>query len=156
MDISQIVGFLISLFFFIFLMVKKIRSEHKPHRDLEEDQSEARLKSFLKSLDDEEAKPLPPPPPKIPKKKPAPSKNSYAFKSDLDAYKEKVDTFGFESKLQKNLDTSSIVSNRYLDSSTYHEIKRAKPSRAKKILSALKSKKEMVILHEIFSRPKSL
>lgn len=140
MDFTEIIGFLISLFAFIFLMYRRATARRNQNPQEEIDQ-EKRLKEFLKSLnveieedDEEEERPIrPPSPPPIKKPMPAIQKQApvnyenYRFDSKMDSYKQ-----SFEDE--------------------YHMIQKAVPSRGRKLLSSLKSPKEMIILNEVLNR----
>ena len=134
-------------------MYKKIRDEGRrtpsqpPERVMHEIFEE-------EEEDEEEEQELPvlkPPPPPVVKPK------IYQFRSDLDAYKTEsaVEKRKLQSTLQKKLDDSNIVSAHYRESAAYHAKEKVLPSRALRLLSALKSNKDMVILHEIMSAPRA-
>lgn len=172
MDISELVGFIVSLFFFFFLFFKKVLGERRRqsqpnYEDEQEKKEKENLKQFLKTLDieleDEKDEPelaLPPPPPvKVaPKPKYSPPVQShYAYVPNKDAYQQKsaFETRRLQTAQQVGLDERSSVSAHYKDVSTVYATQKEKPSRAKKIVDALKSKKDMVILQEIIRPPLS-
>lgn len=174
MDISELIGAIVSVFFFLFLLFKNIFGERRrrsqPNYDEEQEKKEKEnLKQFLKTLDielkeEEDEEPelvLPPPPPVVkaaPKPKPnIPAKSSYAYAPNMDGYQQKsaFETRRLQTAQQVGLDEKSTVSSRYKDVSTVYATQKEKPSRAKTIVDALKSKKDMVILQEIIRPPLS-
>lgn len=160
MDIVELIGFLISFFAFVFLMFRRVMRNRTTEEEEEEVEQNKKLKDFLKSLDieieeeKEEKKPvrLPPPPKPV---KPLPHKGfeTYRFDSHMDSYKQQsaVETRKLQTKLQASLDEKG---SKYKEAvNEYHMIQKAKPSRARQIMTALKSPKEMIVLGEILRRP---
>jgi len=155
-DISQLIGFLVSFLAFIYLMYRKIRDErHRPSQPEGQDQLHEYLKSIDEEEEDEEEAPVLPPPPPVRKPKPTPAQTTYHAATDVDAYKRKnaFESRTVEPSLQKKM--SGSINARYSESSAYHAIEKAMPSRALRLLNGLKSKKDMVILHEIIKLPRS-
>lgn len=159
------------------------RKAHPNQYKKEQQEQDRLMKEFLQSLDIEvegesefeqpARKKAPPPPPK--RQAPLKSKQKqtthrnlkgdFEFHSNLDDYSKKnvienrefktniVDKFaeGYGDKLvSKGLRSSQSVSRPYKQ-----KIER-KRSRAKKLISSLDTKKDMVLLKEIFGPPKSL
>lgn len=154
----------------------------KNHPELEEQEEQDKLQAFLDSLDMDESdqvvkpKPLPPPPPPAPLnlsvkvrkdykayqpslsstlQAPPEVKKDYAFHANMDAYRQKsdVDLVSRGTTLEQRMKKSQVVSKQYRSDEGYHEIERAKPARARKLIASLKSKKDLIILHELLSRP---
>ncbi|KAF3362009.1 hypothetical protein PHSC3_001320 [Chlamydiales bacterium STE3] len=162
MGMEELIGFLISLASLLFLGFKKIRgSQSSQETDDEEREQQERLKKFLKSLDiemEEEAgmpsRSLPPSPPKKAKEmKVLPVQKPYQFSSDFDRYQQ---PFTAEKQYSSRTLHSQLEEKQLLyknASDDYHMIQRSKPSKGKRVLSSLKSTKELVILTEILNRP---
>lgn len=134
---------------------------------IEEQEQNERLKDFLKSLDidlggEEEPVRLPPPPP--PKPAPAPpqitpqpqaAKKFVAYKeTEVESYKQQ--SAYATRKLSASKAKLEQTASRYQEmANDYHMIQVQKPSRGRKILFSLSSPKDMIVLHEILSRPYS-
>lgn len=134
MDITQIIGFFITMAAIAVLAGKRIRDEQKKRSDprgfaREKSSQEERLKSFLKSLDIEMEEPIPPPPPK----KPLPP----AIRR-IKAEVEKVQPAAPKPEHKLHYPGALI----------------AERSQARKMIDALPSKKQLVIFTEIISKPK--
>lgn len=165
MDIVETIGFFISLFAFIFLMFRKAMKRGQDDSSIEEQEQNERLKEFLKSLDidlggEEEPVRLPPPPP--PKPAPAPPQTTPQPQAAFSAYKEteaasyKQQSAYATRKLSASKAKLEQTESRYRETANdYHMIQAAKPSRGRKILFSLSSPKDMIVLHEILSRPYS-
>lgn len=151
MDISQIIGFVISLLAIVFLTIQKIREERHKRLHPDELKHEAHegndgVKNFFKALDidieDEDQFSPPkkhlPPQPSIPS---APAKG----------HKQK-------SRLQT---PSTSIKNNFSNSlpkitKKYGLVEFGQRSRVGSLVKNFPSKKEMVIIHEIIGPPKGL
>lgn len=130
MKFEDLIGFIISLAAFIFLM---IRSAMKKNQMTDEEEEEFQA-------------PLTPPviPPLIIKKQ--------KFKSPV--LEKKSDYAKMNTSIVERYSGSSVVSSRYANSVAYEVTGKSRPSRAQNLISNLKSKKNMVILKEIIGTPK--
>jgi hypothetical protein len=130
MKFEDLIGFIISIAAFIFLM---IRSAMKKNQSTDEEEEELQA-------------PLPPPI-KLPiiVKKPK-------YKAPL--IKEKSDYAKMNTSIVDRYSGSSVVSSHYANMAAYEVTGKSHPSRAHNLISSLKSKKNMVILKEIIGTPK--
>lgn len=131
MTFEDLIGFIISVAAFIFLM---IRSALKKNQSIEEEESE-------------EFQAPPTPPVKLPiiVKKPK-------YKAPL--IKETSDYAKMNTSIVERYSGSSVVSSHYANMAAYEVTGKSRPSRAHNLISSLKSKKNMVILKEIIGPPK--
>ncbi len=179
MDLSDIIGYIISalaLFYFMGRGSKKRENEPKHEQD---DQAQ-KLKDFLRSLevDMEDQKQFKPPAqpkpavvPQIPKKKVEASQIPVKFENKTfkpaietqklktaayhdyeDPYKHYVDPYKKYEDTYKVKKVASDIGN----APSYQVSGKEGISRADRLLSQLQSKKQMVLLHEIFGKPKGL
>lgn len=140
MNFVEFLGFIVSLAAFIILAYKRARDARRQQPDeyhLDSDEQDKKLREFLKSLDVEveEEKPLPRPPVKrkAAPKPPVPASQPYEFTT-----------------------TQFKAYQPLLKAEKYEVIREAPPSRGQKLLQSLPSRKNMLIIHEIFGPPKSL
>jgi hypothetical protein len=161
---SDIIGYIITvlaLFYFMGRGSKKSESEPEENSD---DQAQ-KLKDFLRSLEDdmkEAPKPKPSVLPPVPKKKvaspvqkPFSSVEKREFKSTIE--NRKLETAVFK-EYESYEDTYQVqkVSSHIGNAPAYEVSGKEGISRADRLLSQLQSKKQMVLLHEIFGKPKGL
>lgn len=152
---NEFIGFLISLIAFVYLMWKwrseeRAKNKNPEEYDRKKKQQEENLRLFLKSLDIEMEKPVPPPPPK--KKKPAAPKV---------APKEIPKEIPYESHFEK-YEFKSALDERYkevthLQAAPKYEVhQRRSNSRVEKMIKALPSLKQMIIMQTVIGKPKGL
>jgi hypothetical protein len=185
MDLIEFIGFVITFFIFVVLMLKRSYERWKRYQFPDEEEGggepkdqEQQLKDFLKSLEEdmEEVKverPLPPippkpkiikPPPKAPVEKPKPPKplkpvGALATSVDKRTLATKVDKRHLETRIEDRFAGTTVVSDHFQQAPEYDPYrlkKKGKEARIRKLLGGLKSTKDMVLLHEILSRPRSL
>lgn len=172
MSIVEFIGFLITLFALLFLSVKK-NKENSELGDEGHSQQE-KLKNFLKSLDIEmEEDNFQPHPKKVLKNEPKSMqmRKTKSPKAQLDKPVSKkvvehtklssqLESRSFESHLKERYDnlSHSIVSESYRDvkDDAYSIKKKSNTSRGQALLEQLPTKKNMVVLVEIFNKPKGL
>ena len=186
MDISQIIGFIISVLAILYIVTKRVkeerlRKEHPEEYEKEQQKQEANLKQFLKSLDVEmeDKKMNPPPKPvqkltasqasKTVKKENLPPKpqrivsDEFIYKSDLDNVHLKNDIS--QRKIHSHIEDKYTdiygervvsVDLREVSNRTYEVIQKIRVSRGEKLLQSMPTKKNMVILYEIYGTPKGL
>lgn len=178
MNLIEFLAFIVSFGFFIFLIFKRAfenwKGRRHPSHDREEERDDGRrLKQFLKSLDEdmdaldeeeeeeeEEKKFVPMKKPQMPPLKPAyaPPRTSSAPSTPP--------SITFITKVEKQAPMDDRFAGKQVVSSHYTPLSHHDPyslsqmkngtSRAYNLLRKLPSKQEMVILHEIIDRPKSL
>lgn len=141
MNLEDLIGLAISLLAFLYLM---FRSAFRPMPKVQYEEEE------------EEEMPISAPlPPIQPQKKPAPVLPSKNLNPGILSSKAKHDNPYFqENKLSIHDKRDSIVSKQFEHAVAYDVIGKAQSSRARRILTGLKSKQEMVILKEILDYPK--
>lgn len=126
MRIEDFLGLLISLAVFLFIALKNMLGSKLPQND--------KMREFLKSLESDMAHEEPTPKRTLPKVKP-PIPNP--------------------PKIAPTVPSKQIVNKFYEDlakKNPYEVTGKALPSRARVLIRSLKSKKEMVLLHEIMQR----
>lgn len=184
MDFRDVIGFFVTLAAIAYMFIKRVRdARNRPDPSPEEDEHGERLEDFLKSLEEdmEESKDFKPIPKPLPKPKIVkPPTEAYAVKKSKppkQPHKEKED--GFRSTLDGYTSHSSIEDRKLktniksLYEGDYGEHLLSKgfrsdgkdevrfvglrgSSRAKKLLRSLPSKKDMILINEIFNKPKGL
>lgn len=184
MDISEWLGFIISMLALLILFLRRgregLQRKANPEEYEEKKKQHETLKGFLKSLDmdideDEEesasalnassstskqkSETLEQPKKKYPQERIV--KDEFSFKSSLEQYKPKtkIEERQFKTDIDdryKNIYGERIVSVdlRRDQSQAYEVIRTESSSSISRLLKKLPSKKEMVLLHEIMSRPK--
>lgn len=178
MDISDIIGFFITLAAIFYMFFKRAKDLRNPSNadDMDEEQQQAdKLKDFLKSLeiDMEESHDFKPPPkPQITKvaakplvremSKPTPiykKEEKGSFKSDLDDYQTKtnIDDRRLKINIKNRFEGNygeHLISKEYRGEKVQKLVGNRKSSRVKNIIRSLPSKKDMVILTEVLNPPK--
>ena len=128
MKFEDLMGFIISISAFIFLIIRSVLKKNQVSDEEEEEELET---------------PLPPPLPVFTKKSKIKTSSvkppNYAKKHQ---------------SIATPYSESSIVSSRFAESAVYEVTGKSLPSRGHKLISHLKSKKNMVILKEIIGTPK--
>lgn len=178
MSFVEFIGFLISFLAFVFLLLRPIFEIWRRPKMGEEGESvrsakDQHLRDFLKALDIDmeesggvhslqkpklkEKKFLSP---RLPVERAKVKALPLDFGREAEERAEKVETKNrqLDLEIKSRFSGSSVVSSRYRDvvgPNPYDKIHFETPSRAKILLNRLSSKQEMVLLHEIFSRPKS-
>ena len=133
MKFEDLIGFIISVAAFIFLM---IRSAMKKNQIDEEEEEELQT---------------PPPPPMKLTLPPAIAKK---LKYKSPAPDKKSDYAKMNTSIVERYSGSNVVSSHYANMAAYEVTGKTRPSRAHNLISSLKSKKNMVILKEIIGPPK--
>lgn len=182
MDFSEVIGFFVTLAAIAYMFIKRVR-DTRDRPDLSEDGNEEnKLEDFLKSLEEdmEESKDFKPAPiPKVVKVTPKPlsvqkikqptpkqvlKQKEGEFRSNLDGYTSYSAIE--ERKLKTNIKSQyegdygeHLLSKGFRHDPT-HEIFSSVgmrgPSRVKELLHSLPSKKDMILINEIFNKPKGL
>lgn len=144
MDLIQLIGFLISVLAVFVLVTKKIRDERhrKQHPEefaREEEEKEERLRAFLKSLDVEmeEQKNYSPPPP--PREKPPVPRVIKRIKSEVEERLDMIKPLPHQ-KTQHTMHYPGALIE--------------PPGRGKYLIERLPSKKLLMLIPEIISKPK--
>jgi hypothetical protein len=192
MDISQLVGFIISVIAILFLVRKRVkeekhRKEHPDQYENEQLKQQEQLKGFLKSLDidmEDKGQFSPPPRPVVKPPRPAQQTKTLAQAQKKDGKPPKpqrivADEFKFKSGHEYYEQKTSIeqrkmkspLEERYKDiygdrvvsldlredpTHTYEVIQQHSISRARGLIQRLPTKKNLVLLHDIFGVPKGL
>lgn len=180
MSFVEFIGFIISLVAMIFLVTKRFMEERKRRLNPEEyarkeEEQEANLRRFLKSInvdseDEEEFSPpphpknrysqVPPPAPHQPlirlretqKQPPVPPKKTSGFNAG---------NYGSETACDKKRNlaaaqTSHVLHHDLKPADSYEVIRIETVSPAISLLNSLKSSKDMLIIKEIFDKPLSM
>lgn len=168
MSIIEFIGFIITMVAMTLLFRKRVKEErhrrNHPEHDEEGLPPTDPMKQFLRALeqgeDEEEeyAHPVQPPaPPTAVAKKPMDkriSPNPFSFQPKLDEHHLNPKMAHFLQKREiDSRQLGSSLDNRYVESS-YEVHRRASGSYAAKVINRLPSRRDMMICHEIFSRPK--
>lgn len=158
MEISEIIGMLISIAAILFLVIRPLWEARKEKRNPQEyaeakRKKERRLKDFMKELDididdedeeiEEEVVRTKKVPPKREKEKPGYVHEHKAVASTPKLFK------------TPKRSTQELHQAKQMDVS-HPEMRKERVSRGRSIINGLKSKKDMVILHDIIGPPKSL
>lgn len=176
MSIVEFIGFIITMGAMVLLFFKRVKEErHRlTHPDEMEEEglpSDDPIKQFLRTLDgddeeEEERKPkkvIRPPTPPVPmqmnQKKSAKKKalsNEFQFQSKLEKHRLNPNLAGFlpETSIDSRK-LGSTLDDRYIES-LYEVHKKESSSYGEKVINRLHSRREMMICHEILSRPKGL
>lgn len=164
MSVVEFIGFVISLIAFIFLMFRRVFEEWKrpeiPGGAEEASKNSYRLEDFLRSLevDMEESKKISPPQKKLKESRPKPlplprHEIRGDFLKNVQESAEKIEEE--KQRLENQFSGKGVVSSRYKNSAKPYETEiSVTPSRVQTLLKKLPSKQEMVLLYEIFDRPK--
>ena len=160
MSVVEFIGFVVSIIAMFFLIIKRVYDEiyrrRNPEKyEEEEELKDQRLKEFMRTMhiedDEEERMPLPrnalkpltlPPP--TPKQI---VKSKKAFKNPMESYKR-------ETAVEKRkLESSNESRYGAAIDDAYQFVRRSVPSRAEGIINTLPSRRDMLVIHEIFGKP---
>lgn len=167
MDFSDLIGYIITILaLFYFMRGGSRNSQPEPEED--PDEQAQKLKDFLRSIDIDmqnedqfkpPSKPKPPIVPQIPKKKVQPPAlkpvAQREFKSAIENRKLETAVFK-EYESYEDTYQAQKVSSHIGNAPVYEVSGKEGASRADRLLSRLQSKKQMVLFHEIFGKPKGL
>jgi hypothetical protein len=179
MDLLQFIGFVVSMIVLTILSARRSHERRQSTYDEDElevpvDDREARLKKFLRSLDEEmeEDQKLPPPPPvqkprkiaakaaPLQKKKFQPSLEDYHTTSVIESRKlqTRVEERTFQSSIEDH-QFKTTIDDRYdlKGGDSPYELKiRERKSSGRDLINRLESPQEMIILQTIIGPPKCL
>lgn len=169
MSIIEFIGFIITMVAMVMLFFKRTREERYRRENPDEMEEEGLpphdpLKQFLKALEgtyeeeekEQNVRPPSPPPMQVQQTsaKKRPLSNEFQFQPKMDKHHLDPKLAGFHQK--REIDSrklGSSLDDRYGDS-TYEVHRRESESYARKVVDRLHSRRDMMICHEIFSRPK--
>lgn len=170
MEISDLIGYVVTALALFYFMGMKQRPQ-EPEEEPQDDDQAQKLKEFLRSIDmDMQEKPAVPvkkvkalPPKAIKKKVEAAIPHKIRDGSFYSIADRKFETAIDERRLKTSIVSSyedpykdKVIAAGIGDAPDYNVIGRKGGSRAEQLLSDLRSKKQMVLLHEIFGPPKGL
>lgn len=181
MDFNNIIGFFVTLAAIAYMFMKRPKDAHNDSEDSDQDEDHEqaeKLKGFLKSLEkdmDESSDFKPSSQPEITQKKnqsyqpkKAVSQSSESkFKSNMDQYSTRnaIEDRRLKINLKNKYEGDygeHLLSQEFKSiahggkSQKFYLIGYKKPSRIKKILRSLPSKKDMVLINEVLNTPKGL
>ncbi len=161
---DEIIGFLIILLVIFFPLIRKIlvakakkkEAQRSPREIKEEIEAEQEVREYVKRFippPPQPKKPSPPPSSLIPKRTVG---KGFAFHSDMEDYKRKISIEKRRLRTQRGPKFKETVVSRDLAPAEQIISRKTGLSRFERILSGPASPKKMVILHEIFKKPKGL
>lgn len=186
MTFIEFLGFLVMMFAFAILIMRRIFEERRRQMNpeaykQEQTEKEKALKEFLRTLQIDVEEGSPPPPPE-----PLPISEEVDFIEETGTHRTVRKQFRLRSEIEKERDISVVGDREFKPrmEDRYERVhlgegvvsselaledlerrfpgvdrmfpgeEKAKPSRARALVSGLKSRKEMIILHEIIGPPK--
>lgn len=183
MDFSQILGFLITIAAILYMFIKRAKDRHeRSHTDEDDTHDEPhqaeKLKDFLKSLEidmDESKDFKSAPKSKVSKPKPSPIysemprpkhkaetfQEEFNFKTDIENFKMKTNIeerklkIGIKNDYEENYG-EHLLSTQFRGEKIKGLIGYKRPSKIKRLIHSLPSKKDIVLLHEVLDKPKGL
>lgn len=184
MNIIELIGFLIAFIAMFMLLFRKAkedrrRREHPEEYRKEIEEQEKAIREFMKSIGQEVefeegeeafieeepvAAPAPPPPPRKPETSHRRVRENYKLETAIEDYRKKtaIEKRKFQPEITESLfeDLGADIVSEELTSESlqraYEIREEGKALRTNKVLNELRSPRDMVIIHEIFGKPKGI